>query len=103
MFHLYDGKIQHLGAKQYILNTVGGIEVDYKGSLQQGLFFVYPLLDERAKTVHYFAFESAVQKDLFSDLLKVQGVGPKTAFSLAHIDPDRLRQAIKKLDPTIFH
>jgi len=46
---------------------------------------LYPYLDEGKKSVFYFAFDTLEQKQNFEQMLKVSGVGPKTAFQIAQI------------------
>jgi hypothetical protein len=62
-----------------------GVQVAYAGGQLEGEFFLYPYLDEGKKSVFYFAFDTLEQKQNFEQMLKVSGVGPKTAFQIAQI------------------
>lgn len=79
-----------------------GIQVHYLGKQNQGEFFLYPHLDDNKKTIVYFCFDTIEQKTLFESLLKVNGVGPKTAFQISQLPPENLKQALKNVDVKFF-
>lgn len=79
-----------------------GIQVHYLGKQSQGEFFLYPYLDDNKKTIFYYCFDSIEQKGLFEKLLKINGVGPKTAFQISQLPPENLQQAIKNVDVKFF-
>ena len=74
MFHYIQGTLSRHGTDQYITNTMFGIQVTYDGPTDQHDFFVYPHLDDTAKTIRYYAFATASDKSLFEKLLKVSGI-----------------------------
>jgi Holliday junction DNA helicase RuvA len=56
------------------------------------------MIDDRTKTISYFAFDSLELKQIFAKLLKISGIWPKTAFTIAHIPPAQLQQAVDDFD-----
>ncbi|MFA7298360.1 MAG: Holliday junction branch migration protein RuvA [Candidatus Absconditabacterales bacterium] len=102
MFHYFVGKIRHLGGETLLNNDMFGIQVHYLGKQNQGEFFLYPHLDDNKKTIVYFCFDTIEQKTLFESLLKVNGVGPKTAFQISQLPPENLKQALKNVDVKFF-
>lgn len=79
-----------------------GIQVQYLGHATQGSFFLYPYMDDNKKTIVYFCFESSDQKNLFEHILKINGVGPKTALQIAQLPKEQLQKAIKNIDVKFF-
>lgn len=55
-------------------------------------------MDENNKTIHYFAFDTLEQKIVFEQMMKISGIGPKTAFAIAAIDKKELEKAVNTLD-----
>lgn len=76
--------------------------MNYAGSKNEGDFFLYPYLDEQKKSVFYFAFDIFEQKESFEQMLKISGVGPKTAFQIVQIPVEELARAIEQLDTKLF-
>ena len=76
--------------------------MNYVGSKKEGDFFLYPYLDEQKKSVFYFAFDIFEQKEAFEQMLKISGVGPKTAFQIVQIPVEELARAIEQLDTKLF-
>mgnify|MGYP003093375029 FL=1 len=85
MFHYIKGKVRRNQSDCFILTETFGVQVAYAGGQSEGEFFLYPYLDEGKKSVFYFAFDTLEQKQNFEQMLKVSGVGPKTAFQIAQI------------------
>lgn len=83
-------------------NDMFGIQVHYLGNQNQGEFFLYPHLDDNKKTIIYFCFDAIEQKILFESLLKVNGVGPKTAFQISQLPKANLQLALKNVDVKFF-
>lgn len=98
MLHYFFGTVQTHGQKTYLLNSLFGIEAHYKWLQKQAHFFLFPYFDENNSTYVYFAFDSAIQKDIFTDLLKISGIGPKTAYHIARSDQKELSRAIDEFD-----
>ncbi len=102
MFHYFVGKIHHQGGETMIINDMFGIQVYYLGKQNQGEFFLFPYLDDTKKTIAYYAFDSMDQKITFETLLKISGVGPKTAFQISQLPKANLQQALKNVDVKFF-
>jgi len=102
MFHYFVGKIHHQGGETMIINDMFGIQVYYLGKQNQGEFFLFPYLDDTKKTIAYYAFDSIDQKITFETLLKISGVGPKTAFQISQLPKANLQQALKNVDVKFF-
>ena len=89
MFHIFHGTLTSHNGISYIANDLFGIEVTYQwpispvkggGKAEEfSTFFIYPHLDDNAKTIKYYAFPSSQAKALFEKLLKINGVWPKGA------------------------
>lgn len=91
-----------MGKKNFLINDQRGIEAIYQWSKQEGEYFLYPYLDDNKKTILYYAFDTAEQKNDFENLLKISGVGPKTAFQIAQLPKHQLNDAIKNVDAKFF-
>ncbi|HRX64111.1 MAG TPA: helix-hairpin-helix domain-containing protein [Candidatus Absconditabacterales bacterium] len=102
MFHYVNGELKREQNNTFIVNGFIGIQVLYFGKKEKGEFFLYPHLDDNKKTINYFAFDTSLQKDTFEEVLKVNGVGPKTAFQIVQLPKDKLDLAIKTLDAKFF-
>jgi Holliday junction resolvasome RuvABC DNA-binding subunit len=102
MFHYFVGKIRHLGGETLLTNDMLGIQVHYLGNQSQGEFFLYPYIDDNKKTVFYFCFDTIEQKVLFESLLKINGVGPKTAFQISQLPQANIQKALKEVDVKFF-
>ncbi len=59
-------------------------------------------MDEHAKTIKYYAFDTASQKESFSSVLKISGIGPKIAYEISWIENTKLMQAIESFDLAFF-
>ena len=102
MFHYFKGVIEKIGGSLFLRNESRGIQILYAGQQREGAFFLYPYLDENKKTIVYFAFDSGGQKQLFEDLLKIRGIGSKTAFTLAQYVHAELNTAVQAMDVKFF-
>ncbi|HKL44536.1 MAG TPA: Holliday junction branch migration protein RuvA [Candidatus Absconditabacterales bacterium] len=102
MFHYINGELKREQNIIYITNGLIGIQAFYFGNKNKGEFFLHPHLDDNKKTIIYFAFDTSEQKITFEEILKVNGVGPKTAFQIVQLPKDKLDMAIKTLDAKFF-
>ena len=102
MLHFFCGKIEKYGTTTLLKNTERGIQVAYSGKKAEGGFFIYPHLDDNKKTIVYFAFDTMEQKQIFEQLLKVNGVGSKTAFLISQYGNEALSTAVKNMDVKFF-
>ncbi|PZM87673.1 MAG: hypothetical protein DLD55_00110 [candidate division SR1 bacterium] len=102
MFHFFVGSLKKIKSESFLVNPHFGVQVTYAGSQKEGEFFLYPYLDEQKKSVFYFAFDTFEQKESFEKMLKISGVGPKTAFQIVQIPIDELARAIEQLDTKLF-
>lgn len=100
MIHYISWTIQACEAGNILIcNPSFGIQAQYNGQQKtKGEFFLFPYMDENLKTVNYFAFDTMQQKQAFATLLKISGVGPKTAFGIANMDPKALQNAVDTFD-----
>ena len=62
----------------------------------------YPYLDDNKKTILYYAFDTASQKDVVENMLKISGVGPKTALHLVQLPVAEMQEAIRTLNVKFF-
>jgi Holliday junction DNA helicase RuvA len=83
-------------------NDFLGIQITYAGKQQEGEFFLYPYLDDKKKTISYFAFDTAEKKQIFEELLKVNGIGIKTAFIISQYSKDEIDKALQTMDVKFF-
>ena len=102
MFHLFTGKRISYGPKTYLQSAYFGIQANYMWIQSEGTFFLYPYLDDNKKTIIYYAFDTADQQALFESLLKVSGIGPKTAFQIVQLPRENLQTALKTVDVKFF-
>ncbi len=102
MLHYFVGKIRHQGGETLLGNDMFGLQVHYLGKRDQGEYFLYPYLDDNKKTILYYCFDTIEQKTLFESLLKISGVGPKTAFQISQLPKANLQQALKNVDIKFF-
>ncbi len=87
--------------KTFLTNELFGIEITYNGkqaAKKTSTWFLFPYMDDNTKTISYFAFDTAEQKLVFEQMLKISGIGPKTAFGIAAIDKKELQKAIDTFD-----
>lgn len=110
MFHIFHGTLTSHNGISYIANDLFGIEVTYQWELplvKEGhgwfaTFFIYPHLDDNAKTIKYYAFPSSQAKALFEKLLKINGVWPKAAFALTQLGQEKLAHAVETFDIAVL-
>jgi Holliday junction DNA helicase RuvA len=126
MFHYFHWTIKQFGDQTYIVNDTHGIQIHYKkpviaridsdetiqdttnnkkSNSQQPVacgVFIHPHIDDNHKTIRYYAFDTHEQKNIFENLLKITGIGPKTAFHIAQLDQESMKSAIKELDVKFF-
>jgi len=91
----------------YVIVETNG--VGYRIEIPLNTFSELPDVGERVKlhihtyfkenAIRLFGFFSLVEKELFSSLIEISGVGPRLALNiLSFISPDGLRMAIKEED-----
>lgn len=102
MFHLIIGQRTSYWSDEYITNAYVGIQVSYKWAQKEWTFFLHPIIDDHSKSIKYFAFDTNSQKDTFLNMLKIQGIWPKVAFEIAHLDHNRLSNAVQWFDISFF-
>lgn len=113
MFHFITWALTQFWSDLYIANQLFGIQVTYKGKVESKKetlnsqlstfnFFLHPIIDEHSKSVKYFAFDEASQKETFLNLLKIQWIWPKVAFEIAHIEKSKISNAIENFDLAFF-
>lgn len=102
MLHYINWKRIAQGSISLIKNEYFWIQAFYAGNSTEWEFFIYPHLDDNKKTISYFAFDSIQQKSFFEELLKINGIGTKTAFLISQYDQKSLNEAIKHMDSKFF-
>jgi Holliday junction DNA helicase RuvA len=95
MYNIVEGYIEIIDTKTFLITYEKvGLQVFYKWKRKKGIFFIYPYLDQNIHTFLYFCFEEISQKDFFEKLLKIPGIGPKTAFNIASLPKNQLEEII---------
>lgn len=102
MFHLFTWTIATFEETTYLENEQWGIEVVYEGKQQSGKFFLIPQIDIRSGSIKYYAFDTSLQKALFHNFTKIQGIWGRTAYMLAMRDHAELDAAIERFDLSYF-
>jgi Holliday junction resolvasome RuvABC DNA-binding subunit len=102
MFHYFRWDIKMLWNKKYLINDTLGMQVNYLWSEKKWEFFLYPYIDDNKKSVFYYCFDKAEQKEMFEETLKISWVWPKTAFQIVKLPREDLQNAIKTLDAKYF-
>ncbi len=102
MFHLIHGYIHYHEDRCYIDNGLFGLEVLYEGIQAEGTFFLSPLFDQQGQQFRFYAFDTITQKIRFEDLLKIQGVGGKSAYQLATLPEQDVADALERMDVHYF-
>lgn len=100
MFHYIVGELQHIEDTSILIKTpTFGVQASYAGKQKgKGEFFLFPYMEESVKTIAYFAFDTYQQRQAFLQMLKISWVGPKTAFGIANMDQQVLRDAVENFD-----
>lgn len=105
MFHQRRWQLEYTNGRTILSNDLFGIEVQYIGEKKsswstnkKGTWFLFPYIDDNHKTIVYFAFDTLDQKVVFEQMVKISGIGPKTAFAIAAIDKKELQKAIDTFD-----
>ncbi len=106
MFHFIKGKLEtQIEDKSFVLSYGGhiGIEVFYRGQQNGEVeLWLYPYFDENLHTLRYFAFDFLEQKEFFEQIIKLPGLWPKTAFHIASLPVENLKEALKRGDVEFF-
>jgi len=102
MFHYINWELKKYQGKSFLQNQFIWIQVLYVWQKDTWDFFLYPHIDDNKKTIIYFAFDTADQKFTFEEVLKVNWVGPKTAFQIVQLPKEKLNTAIQTLDAKFF-
>lgn len=102
MFHLIHGYLHTYADHIYLDNGLFGLEVTYTGNQTEGTFFVAPLQDMQGQSLKYYAFDLIDQKERFEALLKIQGVGGKSAYQLAMLPREEITHALETMNLRYF-
>lgn len=74
MFHIFKGQLEVHGTKNFLVNELLGIDIQYNGTQKKGTWFLFPYMDDNNKTIHYFAFDTIEQKTVFEQMMKISGI-----------------------------
>jgi len=102
MFHIFHWSYISCGEQWYLNNDLFGIQVEYTWSQNAWTWFLYPVLDSNRNTIKYYAFDTAAEKERFLEMMKIQGIGGKSAHLLASLPTQELQDAIDSFDLKYF-
>jgi len=104
MFNYFSWKIKKYWEKTFLINEKFWIwlEICYQGNKKEWIFFIYPYFEQNLHTYINFCFDTIEQKKLFEKLIKIPGIGPKTAYNISTIPWDNLKQALENNDIKFF-
>ncbi len=87
----------------FIKNEFFWIKWYYFWNKYEGEFILYPFLDTNHNTFYYAIFDNFKQYEIFSKLIKISGVGMKTANYIAtFFDLEEIKKAIDNVDIEFF-
>jgi holliday junction DNA helicase RuvA len=106
MIYYLKGKIT-IKEKDFIVLDVNGVGykifVDLNNNDFKGEATVYCFMQKNDKDIKLFGFKEKENLELFEKLLKISGVGPKTALRIASIaSVDELKKGIEKGDDAVM-
>lgn len=102
MFHYLQWKIEKQGSSTLLIHDFIGVQIFYSWTKSEWEFYLFPCYDESKKTIRYYAFDTLEQKQIFEQFLKINGVWTKTAFQLAQIPREDLKNAVHNMDVKFF-
>jgi holliday junction DNA helicase RuvA len=106
MFNSLSGEITHKDGERLLLST-GGVEWEVMSSARSLAAFpppgasarVFTHLYHREDTMRLYGFATAAERDLFLELMRVEGVGPRVAVRiLSGVDVARFVEAVDRGD-----
>jgi holliday junction DNA helicase RuvA len=106
MIYYLKGKIV-IKAKDFIVLDVNGVGykifVDLNNNDFNGETTVYCFMQKSDKDIKLFGFQEKANLELFEKLMKISGVGPKTALRIASIaSVDELKKGIENEDEVVM-
>lgn len=102
MIHIFHGKVNHYNDSFFLENDLFWIEVSYLWHQKNGRFFLFPLMDERSKSIYYYGRDTIDQKHIFESILKISWIGPKTAFHISNANQKELASAVESMNISFF-
>ena len=109
MIATLNGRLQEVTAAGVILEISGiGFLVHVPASVRErvhpgDLLFLHTCLVVRQELLALYGFETLEEREFFSLLLTVDGVGPKSALAmLSVLSPDAIRRAVFQAQPDLF-
>lgn len=102
MIHLFQWTLERHNEQSYLVNQYFWIEVMYSWTKKDWMFFLYPLIDDRSKSIFYFARESSDQKAIFENIIKINWIWPKTAFHISNSNQKDLKAATESMNIGFF-
>lgn len=103
MFHYFKWQIHNYWNYKILKNNFLGIQITYFWTQLEWDFFLHPILDTNNNTLYYLWFDNIQQLDIFHKLVKISGIGWKTACYIStSYSLDELNQAISSWDLKFF-
>lgn len=102
MIHIFHWRIHTYDNCSFLENDFFGMEVSYAGKKDHGSYFLYPIIDERSKSIYYFCRDTAEQKHIFESIIKISWIGPKTAFHISNTNQKELITAVDSMNIGFF-
>lgn len=106
MIYYLKGKIT-IKEKDFVVLDVGGVGykifVNLNSNEFNGEVTIYCFMQKSDKDIKLFGFKEKENLELFEKLMKISGVGPKTALRIASIaSVDELKKGIEKEDEVVM-
>jgi holliday junction DNA helicase RuvA len=107
MIYYLKGKVT-IKEKDFIVLDVNGVGykifVDLNNNVFNGETTIYCFMQKNDKDIKLFGFKEKENLELFEKLMKISGVGPKTALRIASIaSVDELKKGIEREDKVVMN
>jgi len=103
MLHYFNWKIVEFSSYKILKNNSFGVKISYSWKKREWDFFLFPIIDQNHNTIHYLAFDSEKQLNLFELFLKISGIWPKIAnYITTMFDIEEIKNAIENTDVKFF-
>jgi len=103
MLHFFSWELVKFDDMVYLKNDIFGIKWYYFWLKKNWDFFLFPFLDTNHNTFYYAIFDAFKQLELFNRLIKISGIGIKTANYISTCFwLDEIKKAISNADVEFF-